>query len=57
VTLTITPVIERPTRRLIVALGPYVLASTVHLVIVSSFVAAQALITVGVLRGLSSERR
>lgn len=32
-TLTIAPTIERPTRRLVVALGPYLLASAVHLVI------------------------
>ncbi len=32
-TLTIAPTIERPTRRLLAALGPYMLASALHLVI------------------------
>jgi uncharacterized membrane protein YhhN len=32
VTLTIAPTIERPTRRLVAALGPFVLASALHLV-------------------------
>lgn len=56
-TLTIATTIERPTRKLVAAFGPYVLASVLHLVVMSSYLAAQALITVGVLRGLSSERR
>jgi hypothetical protein len=57
VTLTTAPAIERPTRRSVAAFSPYVVASALHLVIVSSYRAAQALIAVGVLRGLSSERR
>jgi hypothetical protein len=56
VTLTSAPAIERPTRRSVAAFSPYVVASALHLVIVSSYRTAQALIAVGV-RGLSSERR
>lgn len=55
--LSITPAIERPTRRSVAAFGPHVLASVVHLVIVSSVVAVQALIAISVLRSPSSERR
>lgn len=59
-TLTIAPTTEHTTRRLLAALPPYGPASAVHLhdpVVMSSCLAAQALVAMGVLRSLPSERR